>query len=262
MAIEEGDFVKINFTGFVKSTGDIYSTTIEELAHEANIYDENKVYTPSVFILGSHQIFVEIEEELIGHEVGDKVRVEIPYQNAFGSRDPKLIKTMHIKEFKKTGVNPYPGLLIQSEGSTGRVLTVNGGRVKVDFNNEFAGKDLICEVEVCDIVEDLEEKIKGLILLRLAFPTVDIEKTKLEFDGDVLNIVLDPFVGFIQETNQNLTISKFKIARDIYEHIEGVNQVNFVEEYIKPVEKKPADEEEVSSDEEAVSDEVETSEEN
>ena len=257
MAIEEGDFVKINFTGIVKSTGDVYATTIEELAHEANIYDENTVYSPSVFILGSHQTFVEIEEELVGHEVGDKIRVEIPSERAFGSRNPKLIKTMHIKEFKKTGLNPYPGLLIQSEGSTGRVLTVNGGRVKVDFNNELAGKDIICEVEVCDIVEDLEEKIKGLILLRLAFPTLNVEKTKIELDGDVLNIVLDPIIGFIQETNQTLSLAKFNIARDIYENIEGINQVNFVEEHKKPVEEEPADEEETSSE-----DEVETSEEN
>ena len=254
MAIEEGDFVKINFTGIVKSTGNVYSTTIEEIAHEAGIYNESSVYSPSVFIMGSHQTFVDIEEELMGHEIGDKVTVEIPSERAFGPRDPKLIKTMHIKEFKKTGLNPYPGLLIQSEGSTGRVLTVNGGRVKVDFNNELAGRDILCEVEVCDIVEELDDKVKGLISLRLAFPTLNIEKTKIELNDGILNIVLDPLVGFVQETNQNLSLIKFNIARDIYENIEGISQVNFVEEHIKPAEKPEVEEEETTQ-------EVETTEE-
>ena len=250
MAITEGDFVKINFTGKIKSTDTIYSTTIEELAHEAGIYNQNNIYTPSIFVMGAHQTFRDVEDALIGCEVGDRKTVEIPAERAFGQRDPKLIKTMHIKEFKKMGLNPYSGLVFQSEGKTGRVLTVNGGRVKVDYNNEMAGKDIVCDVEVCEIVEDKEEKIKGLIQLRFAVPSVDINKTKLEFDDNVLNITLDPFSKFVQYSYQEITLIRFDIARDIYKNIEGITQVNFIDEFINTEEQVP-EEENVSEGENA-----------
>ncbi len=58
-------------------------------------------------------------------------------------------------------MNPVPGMKISSNGSTGKILTVNGGRVKVDFNHELAGKDLIYDVEVTEIIDDVEEKLKA-----------------------------------------------------------------------------------------------------
>ena len=243
MAINEGDFIKINFTGKIKSTDEIYDTTIEELAQEAGVYNNNKVYAPSMFIVGAHQTFNEIEDAVIGCEVGDKKTVEVPCENAFGERNPKLIKTMHVKEFKKQGLNPYPGLIFQSEGSTGKVLTVNGGRVKVDFNNELSGKDLLCEVEICDIVEDTNERIKGLIQLRYAMPNVNIDNTKINIVDDVVNITLDPISRYDQQSYMQITLLRFEIARDIYENIDGINQVNFVDEFSKSEDKSESSEE-------------------
>ena len=245
MAINEGDFIKINFTGKIKSTDEIYDTTIEELAQEAGIYNENKVYLPSTCIVGAHQTFKEVEDAVIGCEVGDKKTVEVPCENAFGQRNPKLVKTMHVREFKKIGLNPYPGLIFQSENGNGKVLTVNGGRVKVDFNTELAGKDLVCDVEVCEIVEDTNEKIKGLIQLRYAMPSVNIDNTKIDIADGVANITLDPVSRYDQQSYFQITLIRFEIARDIYENIDGIDQVNFIDEFKKPEESN----EEVESEE-------------
>ena len=246
MAIEKGDFIKINFTGKIKSTGDVYNTTIEEIAQEAGILDENSAYKPFTIIVGKTQLFSEIEDSLIGAEVGDKRTVEVPCENAFGQRDPKLIQIMHAREFKKQGINPTPGLPVQSNGTTGKILTVNGGRVKVDFNNELAGKDLICEVEVCEVIEDDDAKIIGIIETNYPSQNINFEETKLTRDGDVLNITLDPMSRFDQNQSYfNLTLKRFEIAREIYTNFEDIAQVNFVDEF-----KKPEETDEESSNEE------------
>ena len=42
MAIDNGDFVRVNFTGKIKETDDVFDTTYEEIAQEAGIFEENK----------------------------------------------------------------------------------------------------------------------------------------------------------------------------------------------------------------------------
>ena len=44
MAIDNGDFVRVNFTGKVKETDEVFDTTYDEIAQESRIFDENKTY--------------------------------------------------------------------------------------------------------------------------------------------------------------------------------------------------------------------------
>ena len=179
-----------------------------------------------------------MSDALIGVDVGCKVSAEVPPEHAFGQRNPKLVQVSSVKEFKKQGINPVPGLYIQNNGTTGKILKVNGGRVTVDYNSELAGKDLICDVEVCSIVEDDDEKIKAIIESIYMSNSIDYEKTKCNRDGDVLNIILDPLSQFDKEQHFNLTLKKFNIAREIYNIFEDIEQVNFVDEFPKNPEKQ------------------------
>jgi hypothetical protein len=43
----------------------------------------------------------------------------------------------------------------------GRILSVSGGRVLVDFNNPLAGKEVIYTIEVKRKIEDINDKIKA-----------------------------------------------------------------------------------------------------
>ncbi|MEN4006586.1 MAG: hypothetical protein PQ975_00390 [Methanobacterium sp.] len=44
MAVKEGDFIRLNYTGTVQETGEIFDTTDEEIAEEAGLKTENKVF--------------------------------------------------------------------------------------------------------------------------------------------------------------------------------------------------------------------------
>lgn len=244
MAINNGDFVRLNFTGKVKETDEIFDTTYEEVAEEAGLFDQDKTYKPIPIVVGGNHLLPAIEEAIEGLEAGDTKTIEVESKDAFGDRDSSLVQLIPMKEFKKQGMTPYPGMKISSEGTTGKILTVNGGRVKVDFNHELAGKDLIYDVEVIEIIEDDEDKIKSMIELHYAAPNMDIDKTEIEIDGNVVNIKLDEITKFDQKSYMDVTFARFRIAKDIWENMD-FEKVNFVDSF----EKKQEDEDEEEAEE-------------
>ena len=233
MAIENGNFVRVNFTGKTKETDEVFDTTYDEIAQEAGIFDENKTYKPIPIVVGGNHLLPSIEEAIIGLEAGERKTIEVESDDAFGPRDPKAIQLIPMKEFKRQGMTPYPGMRISAEGGEGRILTVNGGRVKVDFNHPLAGKDLVYDVEVTEIIEDNDEKVKSMIELHYNNPNVDIEKTEIEFEDGVVNIQLDEMAKFDQQSYMDITFARFRIAKDIWENIEEVTKVNFVDAFEK-----------------------------
>ena len=241
MPINEGDFVRVNCTGKVKDTDELFETTYEEVAIEGDLYDENKLYKPLPVVVGGNQLLPALEKELIGLDVGDSKTIEVEAEDAFGHRDPSLIQLVPMREFKKQGMTPVPGMKIQSEGAVGKILTVNGGRVKVDFNHELAGKDLIYDVEIDEIIEDDEDKIKSMIELHYANPNVDVNNTEIDIVDGVVNIKLDELSKFDQQSYMDVTFARFKISRDIWDNMEGITKVNFIDEFVKKDE--PAGEE-------------------
>ena len=244
MAINNGDFVRLNFTGKVQENDEIFDTTFEDVAKEANLFNENKEYKPIPIIVGGNHLLPAIEEAIVGLEEGDSKTIEIDSENAFGPRNRQLIQLIPMKEFKKQGMTPVPGMIITSEGNNGKILTVNGGRVKVDFNHELAGKDLIFDVDVVEIIDNDEDKIKSMIELHYATPNMDIDKTVVDIDGDVVNITLDEITKFDQQRSyMEVTMARFKIAKDIWDNTE-FEKVNFVDSFEKKQEEDEEAEEE------------------
>ena len=233
MAIKDGDFVRVNFTGKIKETDDVFDTTYDEIAQEAEIFDENKTYKPIPIVVGGNHLLPAIEKEIVGLDAGDRKTVEVDSENGFGPRDPKAIQLIPMKEFKKQGMTPYPGMRISAEGGEGKILTVNGGRVKVDFNHPLAGKDLVYDVEVTEIIDDPEEKIKSMIELHYSNPNVDLDKTEISIEDGIVNIQLDEMAKFDQQSYMDVTFARFRIAKDIWENIEEVTKVNFVDAFEK-----------------------------
>lgn len=245
MPIEEKDFIRLNYTGKVKETGEVFDTTFDEVAEEAGIKVEGKEYHPIILSIGSNQVLSALQEELVGLEVGDKKTIEIPCENAFGKRDSSLIQLIPMKEFKRQNVKPYVGMPVALDGNQGVVRTVDGGRVRVDFNHTLAGKDIIYDVEIIEKIEDDVEKIKGLIDVYYGNPNINLDKTEIVIEDGIAKITLDKLAGFEQRTVQEVTLSKFHVSREVYENIESINKVQFIDEYEEIVEEESEESEEV-----------------
>jgi peptidylprolyl isomerase/FKBP-type peptidyl-prolyl cis-trans isomerase SlyD len=231
MAIDDKAFIRLNYTGKVKETGDVFDTTYEDVAEEAGIKNPEKDYHPMILAVGSSQLIPKLHEEIQKLDVGDKQSVEIPCEDAFGKRDPSKIQLIPMKEFKKQNIKPFVGMPISLEGNPGIVRTVDGGRVRVDFNHELAGKDIVYDLEIVETIDDNEEKIKGLIEVYYGNPNLNLDDVKIDIEDDVAKINLGLIAGFDQRTAQEVTLSKFRVAREAYENIEEIEKVQFIDEF-------------------------------
>ncbi len=239
MKVQKGDVIKLHYTGRVKETGEVFDTTFEEVAKEAGIYSEKGVYGPVPIAVGAGHVLKGLDERLEGLEVGKKYTLEIPPEKGFGRRDPKLIKTFTLGQFRRQASTPLPGMPVEIETESGRklkgkVMTVSGGRVRVDFNHPpYAGKHLIYEVEVIEKIEDPIERVKALIELRM--PRVDTEKVVIEVGEKDVTVDLSQLVDEVDRNT--LVLGEILLESDL--KFIGYEEVTFkpgVEELLKPPE--------------------------
>ena len=158
MVLSKGDFIEIEFTAKTKD-GEVFDSNIKKDLESAGLETKAK---PFIFSLGEGMFLKGVEDFLIGKELGEYT-IKLEPEKAFGSRNPKLIQMLPIKVFVQQKLNPIPGALFNFDGRMGKILTVSGGRVMVDFNNPLAGKDVEYNVKILRKVEDINEKVKSLI---------------------------------------------------------------------------------------------------
>jgi FKBP-type peptidyl-prolyl cis-trans isomerase 2 len=163
MPLQKKDFIEIEFTGRIKD-GDVFDSNIKKDLEKLHQGHNHEIETkPTIICLGEGMFLKAIDDFLIGKELGN-YKIELPPEKAFGVRLPQLIQVIPIKLFESQKLNPFPGALFNFDGRMAKVLSVSGGRVIVDFNHPLAGKKVVYDVNVLKKVEDLNEKIKALII--------------------------------------------------------------------------------------------------
>lgn len=160
---KERDFVEIDYVGRVKESRDIFDLTDKELAKKEKIYNEHAHYGPRIICLGENQILKAIDKFLVDKEVGKSYTLELKPEEAFGKKNPSLIKIIPSDILKKQRINPFPGLQIQASGLMGTIRSVAGGRVTMDFNHPLASKNVVYEIKINKVVEKDEERLKSLL---------------------------------------------------------------------------------------------------
>lgn len=157
MGFKKNDFIEVDFVAKT-SKGEVFDSTLKE---ELDKLGSKSPAKPFVFSLGNGMFLKGIEEFLMDKDVG-KHEITLEPENAFGNRDVSLIRLVPESIFKQHNVRPISGHVFNFDGNLAKILSVNGGRVRVDFNNPLAGKIVIYNIEVKRIVSDLNEKIKSL----------------------------------------------------------------------------------------------------
>ncbi len=224
MAIEEGDFIRLNYIGKVQETGDIFDTTFEEVAEKEGLKTEKKTFGPIPIAVGVSHVLKGLDKGLVGMEVEEEKTIEVAPEDGFGLRDPKLMQMIPMREFQKQNMKPQVGMNITLENQTGKIRSISGGRVTVDFNHEFAGKTLIYDVKIEKIIEDDMEKVYGIIELQYPNPNIKPEDHEVEMEDGKVKIYLNEMAKF----DNQITYAKFRIARDIWDNM-GIKRVEFVD---------------------------------
>ncbi|MEM3153736.1 MAG: peptidylprolyl isomerase, partial [Candidatus Bathyarchaeia archaeon] len=162
MALQKGDFILLDYMAKVKETGEVFDTTIEEIAKRERLYKEGEIYEPKLVVVGEGWVLKALDESLANMEIGKTETVEIPPEKAFGARDPEKVRRVPLRHLTAKGITPTLGMRLEYDGKMATVRAIGAGRVLLDFNPPLAGKTLVYEVTVKKKLETPEEKIAAL----------------------------------------------------------------------------------------------------
>lgn len=110
---------------------------------------------PATLTIGDGNLPEGFERHLMGMSAGDRRKVQVPPQDAFGQHNPQNIQQFKrdrfaqseplevgmVMSFEDAGKNELPGV----------VATLDDEFVEVDFNHPLAGKTLDFEVEIIEV---------------------------------------------------------------------------------------------------------------
>jgi peptidylprolyl isomerase/FKBP-type peptidyl-prolyl cis-trans isomerase SlyD len=219
--MKEGDFIRIDYIGKISGSEEIFDLTKENVAKKKGIFNPNFKYGPIPVILGAHHIVKGLEAELMKMKVGQKKKITVGPEDALGERNSELIKLVPLSEFKKRDIDPFPGMPIVQNNMRGRVLSVSGGRVKVDFNHPLAGKTLEYEVEIKEKITGVKERVLGILELFVKFEKDEIN---VKIDKESLEIKID------KKKDVPKTIKKV-ISENVTKWVKPIKKVRFIEEF-------------------------------
>jgi len=128
-----------------------------------------------------------------------------------------LVTTHSISGFKE---KPVKGARVRIDGRDGVVTMTIGRKVRVDFNHPMAGKTLIFDYSIEEILDDDLTKIKAL--LRSYF-VVDFD---VEIDDDSALIESPRSLLF----NQRWLVMKERLAQELLQSLD-IDSIKFVETY-------------------------------
>ena len=111
---------------------------------------------PLVFTLGDGTLIEGLELALYGLRAGDRQRLSLLPQQAFGLRDPEKVHRLPRADFP-ADMTLEPGCIIgfdtpDGEELPGMVVKAESAEVEVDFNHPMAGHVVIFEVEIIEVV--------------------------------------------------------------------------------------------------------------
>jgi len=140
-AAKSGDKIKVHYTGKFK---------------DDTMFDSSRKRDPLEFTIGAGQVVKGFDSAVRGMEVGEQKTVEIPPDDAYGKKAKSLITVITKAEFPDE-ITPKVGQQLQTEDADGRpvnlrVTKIEGNDVTLDANHPLAGKTLIFDIELLEIV--------------------------------------------------------------------------------------------------------------
>ena len=137
----QGDTVRIHYTGKLE---------------DGTILESSCKCTPLELVLGAGQVMGGLERAVHGMEPGECKSVPIPVAEAFGARRADMIFEID-RDCLPVNVDPEIGHEVIIDGREGRPIpvilkAVSESTVTVDANHPLAGRDLVFDLELVEIL--------------------------------------------------------------------------------------------------------------
>lgn len=141
MQVKKGDVVRVHYTGTLL---------------DGTQFDSSVGRNPLEFTVGAGQMIAGFDAGVLGMTVGEKKTLQIDPENAYGPSNPEAIIEFP-KENVPAEMQLEVGMQLNLQNQYGQpvpvvVLEVKDDVIIMDANHSLAGKDLIFEVELVEIV--------------------------------------------------------------------------------------------------------------
>lgn len=140
--VKSGDKIKVHYHGKL-TNGDTF--------------DSSEGRAPLEFEVGSGMVIKGFDDGVTGMTVGDKKTINIPFNEAYGPRNPDMIIDMPKDRFPADMQLEEGMPLMMSDGSGQNfqvtVVEIKPEAVILDANHPLAGQDLVFDLELVEIVE-------------------------------------------------------------------------------------------------------------
>jgi FKBP-type peptidyl-prolyl cis-trans isomerase 2 len=138
--VKNGDTVRVHYHGKLK---------------DGSTFDSSEGREPLEFTVGNGQVIKGFDDAVIDMNVGDKITVEIPVENAYGERNDDMMMEYPVSDFP-ADMKPEVGMELNMSDNQGNVFPVViaevlDDSVVLDANHPLAGEDLIFEIELVSI---------------------------------------------------------------------------------------------------------------
>lgn len=139
---KKGDTVKVNYTG---------------RSEDGTVFESSIGLVPLVFTIGSDEVVEGFEEAVLGMRPGEKKIVTVQPEEGFGLYDESLVFEVGTEELPE-GVAPHVGMefdMVDDEGQevSATVIEVKKNTVLIDANAPLAGKAVVYEIELLEIIQ-------------------------------------------------------------------------------------------------------------
>ena len=128
---------------------------------EGEVLDSSIDDEALVYLQGSGNIISGLENALIGKVVGDKFKVRLDPEDAYGELMDDMIEVISREMFEGID-NVEVGMQFHADVSSGTgvvtVVSIDGDNITIDGNHPLAGQALTFDVEVIDVRAATEEE--------------------------------------------------------------------------------------------------------
>ena len=140
-AVREKDRVRVHYTG--KLT-------------DGTVFDSSREREPIEFEVGAGQMIAGFDRAVLGMALNETKTFDVPASEAYGDYDETRRFEVSRTQFP-TDLEPQPGqqLALEQDGETAGVvvvLEVSDESVTLDANHPLAGKDLVFDIEIEEIL--------------------------------------------------------------------------------------------------------------
>lgn len=138
--VKSGDKIKVHYHGKLTS---------------GETFDSSAGREPLEFEVGSGMVIKGFDDGVTGMTVGEKKTVNIPFDDAYGQRNPDMIIEMPKDRFPKD-MEIDLGMSLGMSDENGQqfqvtIVEIREEAVLLDANHPLAGEDLIFDLELVEI---------------------------------------------------------------------------------------------------------------